>query len=272
MTSRPVFRSVAVGAMVAAVAAVVVRRVGRADPRARAFRRRLHGALARARYAARGGHPDPDVAPLVLADRIRSELGPLVARLDVPHPHVMVEGRVVLLHGEVATEADAQAIEDAVSRMPGVEAVESYLAVGLLPSDTRPSDGRRAHMPSAAMRRLLAAARRAGVPFVQSRLAVAAVIEAVASRIPAGEREHLLLHLPHDVRALHAGLSPSRIDTEAELVDAVGKGAGLDPIVARAAVESVLGALRDLVPEETADVAAVLPADLREAWLLSVAR
>jgi uncharacterized protein (DUF2267 family) len=35
-------------------------------------------------------------------------------------------------------------------------------------------------------------------------------------------------------------------------------------------VESVIGALRDLVPEEAVDIAAVLPSDLRTLWKVAV--
>ena len=50
----------------------------------------------------------------MLADRIRSSLGPLEKWLDVPHVHVTVARHVAILHGEVGTEADATAIERAV--------------------------------------------------------------------------------------------------------------------------------------------------------------
>jgi len=35
-------------------------------------------------------------------------------------------------------------------------------------------------------------------------------------------------------------------------------------------IESVLGAVRDLVPEEAADVAAVLPGELRDLWKTAI--
>jgi len=106
--------------------------------------------------------PDPDVDHNVLADRIRSTLGPLEARSALPHIHVLVEDDVALLHGDVATDAEADQIEAAVAAVSGVEGVESYLHIGLLPSDTRPSEGRRIRPPSAAMQRLLAVTEAAG--------------------------------------------------------------------------------------------------------------
>ena len=50
-----------------------------------------------------------------------------------------VERHIAILHGEVGTEADAAAIEDAARQVSGVRGIESYLCIGLLPGDTRPS-------------------------------------------------------------------------------------------------------------------------------------
>ena len=104
--------------------------------------RYLSGRLEGLSYTLEGRHPDPDVLDNVLADRIRSELGGLEKRRDLPHIHVMVEDHVALLHGEVATREDADAIESAVSSVSGVKGVKSRLHVGLLDGDTRPSEGR----------------------------------------------------------------------------------------------------------------------------------
>jgi BON domain-containing protein len=108
------------------------------------LRRRLGDAGGRLRgvsYRLRGRRPDPGVADPVLADRVRSALGPIEKRLDLPRVHVMVERHVVLLHGDVGTEAQAREIEEAVGAVSGVRGVESHLHVGLLRSDTRPSAG-----------------------------------------------------------------------------------------------------------------------------------
>jgi hypothetical protein len=111
--------------------------------------RYLGGQLEGVRYRLRGGHPSPDVIDNVLADRIRSEIGRLEKRLDLPHVHVMVHDHVAVLHGEVAGQADADQIERAVAGISGVDAVESYLHVGLGQGDTRPSAGLAGHAPSA---------------------------------------------------------------------------------------------------------------------------
>lgn len=106
------------------------------------YLRYLSGRLEGLSYRIEGRHPDPNVPDTVLADRIRSELGGLEKRRDLPHVHVMVEDHVALLHGDVATQDDARAIEDAVADVSGVKGVESHLHVGLIEGDTRPSEGR----------------------------------------------------------------------------------------------------------------------------------
>lgn len=90
----------------------------------------------------RGRRPDPDVPDDVLADRIRSSLGPVEKRLDLPHLNVMVEHHVALLHGVVGTAQEADELETAVAAVSGVVGVESYLHVGIGRGDTRPSAGR----------------------------------------------------------------------------------------------------------------------------------
>lgn len=103
--------------------------------------RHMAGQVKGTAYRLSGGHPDPRVSDDVLADRIRSSLGPIEKRLDLPRIHVMVEKHVALLHGDVATTADAEELVAAVERVPGVAGVQSRLHVGLLPGDTRPSEG-----------------------------------------------------------------------------------------------------------------------------------
>jgi hypothetical protein len=92
-------------------------------------------------YRLAGRHPDPNVSDDILADRIRSDIGPLEQRLDVPHVHVMVEDHVAVLHGEVSDDDDVKAIEHAVLGVSGVRGVESHLRPSLAKGDTRPSEG-----------------------------------------------------------------------------------------------------------------------------------
>jgi hypothetical protein len=96
-------------------------------------------------YHLAGRHPDPDVDDDLLADRIRSELGGLEKQRDLPHVHVMVERHIALLHGDVPTQADADAIEKAVAAVSGVKGVNSHLHVGLIRGETRPSQGHTNH-------------------------------------------------------------------------------------------------------------------------------
>jgi uncharacterized protein (DUF2267 family) len=227
-------------------------------------------------YRLAGRSPDPSVPDDVLTDRIRSDLGGLEKRLDVPHVHVMVEDHVALLHGEVPSGADRSSIEWAVRAVPGVRGIESHLHVGLLPGSTRPSEGRAraADTPSPAMRELIQAARDAGATEDTAPLAVRAVLATFAERIPHDEREQLLAHLPTDVRELTSaprreGDAVTRERTVAELV-AAATAHGLSEAHAAALTESIVGHLRRLVPEEVTDVAAVLPEELRELWTSAV--
>jgi hypothetical protein len=114
--------------------------------------RRIAHRLARdARYAAAsmpglvyrlsGRHPDPEVSDDILVDRIRSSIGPVEKRLDLPHIHVMVDDHVAIIHGEVGGDDDVRTLEHAIMNVSGVRGVESHLHVGLVPGDTRPSEG-----------------------------------------------------------------------------------------------------------------------------------
>jgi uncharacterized protein (DUF2267 family) len=280
---KAVTRSVMLGAGVALAAAVFARD----SAPVRALRRGADRVPARLRYAAgraeglryrlAGREPDPAAADDVIADRIRSTLGPLEKRLDLPHILVMVDDHVARLDGEVASRADAAAIEQAVLATSGVREVDSHLHVGLASGTTRPSTGREqaAHAPSLAMHRLLEAARDGGASEHDARACVQAVLATLAERIPEGERRQLLGHLPADVVALvgepavHAGAAPHP-RTTADLVAAVAASDGVDPQHAGAITEALVGRLRELVPEEAADVAAVLPEELRRFWSSAV--
>jgi osmotically-inducible protein OsmY len=83
-----------------------------------------------------------DVDEVTLADRVRSQLGPLEKRLDVPRVLVTVEGTTVKLHGEVPSPEDARTLENAAREVRGVTSLESNLAIGLSSGATRPSESR----------------------------------------------------------------------------------------------------------------------------------
>ena len=205
--------------------------------------------------------PDPAVSDNVLADRIRSSLGPLEARLDIPHVHVMVEDHTVLLHGDVATIDDAAAIEDAVHAMSGVVGVESYLHLGLLRSDTRPSEGIRRHPESPALHQLLDAVLGSGIGGAAARQVLRVILATFAERVPAGELDHVRAHLPDDVRRLitpprRRGAQPTRARAVADLVARMLAADRIPVETAEQAAQAVFAALRSLVPEEAGDVAA----------------
>ena len=153
MIERPLLRVGVLGAIVAGLAWLF--RPG--THRRHVLRSLLHRIVARAHYAAGrckgachrmcGRAPAEEVADDVLADRVRSTLGPVEKRLDLPHVHVMVEDGVAILHGDVANGADALTIETAVEHVPGVKAVDSRLYLHLLPGDSRPSEGHHVAVP-----------------------------------------------------------------------------------------------------------------------------
>lgn len=220
-------------------------------------------------YRLSGRRPDPDVSDDILADRIRSAIGRLEHRLDVPRIHVMVEDHVAILHGELPDEHTAATVESAVLHVSGVRGVESHLHPSLFSGDTRPSDGRRHPARSEALHALVDAARGAGAHDPEA--AVHAVLCGFTDRIPDGEHAHLFAHLPADVRQLagpprHLGERPPRLKTLPQLVAAVTVERGIEPEQAEAITRSVITTLRELVPEERRDVAAVLPGELREFW------
>lgn len=240
--------------------------------------RYTQGRLEGVRYRLAGRIPDPEVSDDVLADRIRSSLGRLEKRLDVPRIHVVAEDHIAILHGEVPEARDAATIERAVTDMSGVRGVESYLHIGLDTGGTRPSEGRALakRVASPALRQLMDAAGNAGATEDRARGAVRAVLAVFADRIPADERNQLFAHVPEDVRELAAvprrhGEHATSPRTVSELVAAIGSHDRVDPVNAEAITEAVLARLRELVPEEADDVAAVLPEELRDLWITAVA-
>jgi len=229
------------------------------------------GQLRGTSYRLRGQRPDPDVSDDILADRIRSSIGPVEKRLDLPHVNVLVEDHVALLHGVVGTAEEAHQLETAVAAVSGVRDIESYLHVGIGPGDSRPSAGKLVVPPSEAHQRLVSAATGAGIESAAAESVVRAILASFADRLPDGERNQVASHLPADVRAM---FTPPR------RVRAAGSPRTVSALVARIAAAStelpedkardvtaaVLRELRTLVPEEAADVAAVLPSELRQFW------
>jgi osmotically-inducible protein OsmY len=108
---------------------------------ARAVSRWLHAAVNKPRGRVLREQRDAEADDVVIADRVRSSIGTLLTDLDTPRIHVMAEGSKVLLHGDIISQEACERVEEAVRRVHGVESVESFLRVGLLPGDSRPSNG-----------------------------------------------------------------------------------------------------------------------------------
>ncbi len=210
-----------------------------------------------------------------LADRVRTALGPLLHALDLPRVHVMAEGAVVLLHGDVASVSDAECIEDRVARIPGVLMVESHLHVGLLPGDSRPSTGHDGDPRSVMLTALLATAEAIGITGIPAVAAARGTLNAVLAQIPPGERSQLVGHFPKDVRALVnarrvIGESARHWRTELALDVAAAWRGGITVDDAQVLVPAVIGVVRRFVPEEDADVEATLKHRVKDLWDVSV--
>jgi hypothetical protein len=218
-------------------------------------------------YQLRGRTPALDASDDVLVARVRSALGPLLRTLDLPRVHVTVSDGVAVLHGDVATDRHADQIVAAVGDVVGIRDVDPHLHIGLTPGDTRPSEGHDHPGPSYQRERLQDAADAAHVRLDQTVAALAVVL----ARVPAGERGHITGHLRADVSRLVDDVSvPAdvmRVRDVDELVGVVAGVASLSERRAQRAVEASLVALAELVPEEVADILAVLPAELEQLWL-----
>jgi uncharacterized protein (DUF2267 family) len=266
-----------------AVAALLLAPVRRVAARTlRALRRgpgpaaRYLGGVSRGlRYRISRRAPDPWVGDDVVAARVRSALGRVERELDIPRVHVSVVHHTVMLHGDVVDESQVRRLHDLAATVPGVHDVRSRLHVGLTPNDSRPSQGGRHAAPSYARRLLIAAAREGGVPADRAPVLADAVLNAVLERVPASTGDHLLAHLPKDVRT--SAVRKRRRDiprherTLDSFIEEVASVALLDEDVARRGAQTVVQGLQKLAPEEVDDIAAVLPADLRSFWLQSAA-
>lgn len=218
-------------------------------------------------YRIGGATPDLMAGDDVIADRVRSSLGQLLAWRDLPHPNVMVHDGMVTLHGVVGSAADEVALSRAVLRVAGVRGVRSELHEGFGPGDTRPSAGRH-HEPSIGLAMLRKAAEAAGS---QAQGLAAVTLSVFLSRLPLDERRHVIGHLPADVRDLldaevrSGELIDVRTSEElfAEIVRRVPDATMAE---VRRLAPRVIEVLRAFVPEEAADVRAVLPQGLRQLW------
>lgn len=91
----------------------------------------LHRVVNRAKgltYRAVRRHPSTTVDDSVLADRIRSTIGPLEKQLHSTRVNVTVENGIAILHGDIESPDDAARIEDAVRGVAGVNGIRSHLS------------------------------------------------------------------------------------------------------------------------------------------------
>ncbi len=223
-------------------------------------------------YRLAGRSPDPNVTDDVLADRIRSSLGPLEKRLDVPRVHVIVEDHVAIVHGDVPNEGAARAIERAIMRISGVKGVESHLHPGLVAGDTRPSQGAAVPRPaSAALTRARSSRRATPAPArtPARRCTQCCAVSPIAC--PKTNATQVLAHLPSDVRVLagpvrrHGDAAP-RLKTVPQLVAAVIAEGGIDPAHAEQITRAVVATLRGIVRDEAATLPRCFRRELRVLW------
>lgn len=73
-------------------------------------------------------HPSTRVDDSVLADRIRSTIGPLEKQLHNARINVTVENRIAILHGDIESPEAATEIEEAVRAVAGVHGIRSHLS------------------------------------------------------------------------------------------------------------------------------------------------
>lgn len=233
--------------------------------------RHTAGRLEGLAYRVGGAVPDPQVSDDVLEQRVRSAIGPLEKRLDLPRIHVTVVDHVASLHGAVDTATHAQRLVRAVRAVSGVRDVRDHLHIGLGRGDARPSEGR-AHQPPSALRRdLLGAARETGLRDEERVERVTrATLAGFLELLPRSSRRQLLTHLPEDVRDLADAPcvvgTPATPRTTAEFDRLVAECAGDLVGEVAPAIRDVLTTLRSAVPEEADDVAAVLPEGLAALW------
>jgi osmotically-inducible protein OsmY len=121
-------RTWAVGAIVTAVGVWLATRSGSLTKNVKPY---LHRSVNHAKglaYRATRRHPSTRVDDSILADRIRSTIGPLEKRLHNSRVNVTVENGIAILHGDIESPEAATQIEDAVRAVAGVHGIRSHLS------------------------------------------------------------------------------------------------------------------------------------------------
>ena len=121
-------RAWAAGALVAAISGWLATRSKSLTKNASPY---LHRSVDQARglaYRAMRRHPSSTVDDSVLADRIRSTIGPLEKQLHNSRINVTVENGIAILHGDIESREAATRIEEAVRGVAGVRDIRSHLS------------------------------------------------------------------------------------------------------------------------------------------------
>lgn len=118
-------------AAVASVAAIGGWLVTRSKSLSKSASPYLHRTVNQAKglaYRATRRHPSTTVDDSVLADRIRSTIGPLEKQLHNSRINVTVENGTAILHGDIESTEAAIQIEEAVRGVAGVRGINSHLS------------------------------------------------------------------------------------------------------------------------------------------------
>ncbi len=121
-------RAWAAGAAVAAVSGWMAMRSKSLAKNASPYLRRTVHQTRGLAYRAMRRHPSTTVDDLVLADRIRSTIGPLEKQLHNSRINLTVENGIAILHGDIESREAATQIEEAVRGVAGVRDIRSHLA------------------------------------------------------------------------------------------------------------------------------------------------
>ena len=121
-------RAWAAGAAVAAIGGWMATRSKSLTKNASPYlHRTVHQAKGLA-YRAMRRHPSTTVDDSVLADRIRSTIGPLEKQIHNSRINVTVENGIAILHGDIESREAATQIEEAVRDVAGVRDIRSHLS------------------------------------------------------------------------------------------------------------------------------------------------
>jgi len=121
-------RTWAAGALVAAIGGWLATRSESLTKNASPYlHRTVHQAKGLA-YRAMRRHPSTTVDDSVLADRIRSTIGPLEKQIHNSRINVTVENGIAILHGDVESREAATQIEEAVRDVAGVRDIRAHLS------------------------------------------------------------------------------------------------------------------------------------------------